>query len=348
MEYRNLGRTGVKVSPLCIGAGSFCGGEYEPFARLLGEAIDLGLNFIDTANIYGGAGRDERMIGRAVREMHNRDRLIIATKVEGPMDPNDLNARGYSRRHIIDQCEQSLRRLGTDYIDLYQLHCSRGSEMPIDEPLRALDDLVRAGKVRYLGASHFAAWQLMDMLWCAKELRLNRFVCEQAVYHPLDRTIERELVPFALTHGHAIILWSPLAGGLLGDRRGRDEMEGPLKRLTMDRRAAGFDWDVERALDHAGVVVETIKSIASDKGCTPAQFVLAWELAQPAVTAPIAGFSSREQLHQNVAAIDLEITADDRRRIDAVARPRQAIVPCNDVGGTPPLNSDWGPFNFAW
>ncbi len=344
MNYRNLGRTGVKVSPFCIGAGAFARLDQPDFEALLGKALEAGLNFIDTANIYGGAGRDERMIGRALERLGCRDRVVLATKVEGPMDETDPNARGISRRHITEQCHASLRRLRTDYIDLYQLHCSRGHEVPIDEPLRAMDDLVRAGKVRYIGTSHYAAWQLMESLWVSRELGLDRFVCEQVSYHPLDRTIERELVPFALTYGVALILWSPLAGGFLtGKYRRGDERKLPIWRSLQADEAENA-----RMVDRAFDVVEGLSAVSRDKGCTTAQFVLAWLLAQPGVTCPIVGFRSEEQLREDLGALEVEVTDEDRARVDALARPRQVVVPYNDVGGEPPLSSDWGPHLYRW
>jgi len=343
MQYRNLGRTGVKVSPLCIGAGSFTRLEQEGFTKLLGESIDAGLNFLDTANIYGGKGRDEQMIGLALKDLGCRDKVVVATKFSGPMHETDPNARGFSRRHIIEQCEASLRRLQTDWIDLYQLHCSHGHDVPVDEPLRALDDLIRAGKVRYVGTSHFAAWQLMESMWVSRELGLNRFVCEQTSYHPLDRTAERELLPFALTYGLAVILWSPMASGFLTGKYDRGAEKLPFWRMLQ----AG-EVENARMVDRAFDVVEELVAIARDKGCTPAQFVLAWDLAQPGITCPIVGYRTSEQLRENLGALDVEITDEDRARVDAVARPRQAVVPYNDAGREPPLNSDWGPHPYRW
>ncbi|MGJ3243522.1 MAG: aldo/keto reductase [Opitutales bacterium] len=347
MHYRSLGRTGVQVSPLCIGAGSFTHLEDEPFQALLGEAIDAGLNFIDTANIYKN-GRDEARIGRALEALGKRDRMVVATKVEGPIDPDDPNGRGISRRHIIAQCEASLKRLRTDYIDLYQLHCSHGSTIPIDEPLRALDDLIRQGKIRYAGTSHYAAWQQMEAVWVARELGLNRFVCEQVCYHPLDRTPERELIPFALSYGHALILWSPLASGFLTGKYGPDSEKQPLRMVLKDLERAGNSQEVERTLNQAHRVMDVIRGIADEAGVSPAQWVLAWEMSQPGITAPIAGFRDSNQLQDNLKALDLTVSDEERAILDKVARPRMAVVPYNDVHGTPPLNSDWGPHAFRW
>ncbi|MCD6054402.1 MAG: aldo/keto reductase [Rubrobacteraceae bacterium] len=200
MEYRNLGRTGVKVSEICLGCMMFGGrtGE-EDSADIIDRAIDEGINFLDTANVYS-TGASEEVVGKALQRNSKRDAIVLATKVHGAMDEDDPNASGNHRRHIIEQCEASLRRLQVDHIDLYQIH-RPSSHVPIDETLRALDDLIHAGKVRYVGTSTYAAWQLVEALWAAKELGFNRFVSEQPPYHLLDRRIERELVPFAQTYG---------------------------------------------------------------------------------------------------------------------------------------------------
>lgn len=208
MKYRQLGRTGVKVSPLCLGTMNFGGRTTEQeTTTILDRAIEAGINFVDTANVYGheptdfttGRGRSEEIIGRALQKNGKRSRMILATKAHFPMG-DDPNAQGNSRRHIIEQCEASLRRLQTDVIDLYQLHHPT-NDVPIDETLHALDDLIRTGKVRYIGTSSFAAWQLVESLWISKELGCNRFVCEQPVYNLLDRRAERELIPMAQTYG---------------------------------------------------------------------------------------------------------------------------------------------------
>ena len=222
MEYLQLGRTGVKVSPLCLGAMNFGGRtDEEAAAAILNSALERGINFIDTANVYGhdpanfevGRGRSEEIIGRTLKDNGKRSQIVLATKAFFPMS-GDPNAQGSSRRHLIEQCEALLRRLQTDVIDLYQLHHPT-NDIPIDETLRALDDLIRSGKVRYVGTSSFAAWQIVESLWVSKEWHLNRFSCEQPVYNLLDRRIERELIPMAQTFGLAIIPWSPTAGGLL-------------------------------------------------------------------------------------------------------------------------------------
>src|SRR5579883_3425716 len=203
MDYRPLGRTGVKVSPLCLGCMNFgASTPAEDATRIIDRALDEGINFLDTANVYA-RGLSEEITGEALRRNGKRSRVILATKVYGRVAEDDVNAMGASRRHIIEQCEASLIRLRTDYIDLYQMH-RPDPTVPIDETLRALDDLVRSGKVRYIGTSTFAAWQLVESLWVSKELGLNRFVTDQPPYNILDRRAERELAPMAQTFGIAL------------------------------------------------------------------------------------------------------------------------------------------------
>ena len=321
MEYRSFGRTGVKVSSLCLGCMMF--GGKTPAAEsydIIDRALDAGINFIDTANVYS-IGRSEEVTGEALKRNGNRQRLMLATKVHGKMG-EDVNDLGNTRRHIIEQCEASLCRLQTDYIDLYQIH-RPSPDIPIDETLRALDDLIRAGKVRYIGSSTFAAWQLVESLWVAKELGLNRFVCEQPPYNLLDRRIERELLPMARTYGFATIPWSPLAGGLLTGKytRGEEPPEGarfgdttnPLYRRRLNDRI--YD------------VIDGLKPIAEEKGVTLSQLSLAWCMRQPGVTSPIIGPRTMEQFEDNLKALDVEITDDDRKRIDRVARRGESVAP---------------------
>jgi aryl-alcohol dehydrogenase-like predicted oxidoreductase len=231
MQYRSFGRTGVKVSELCLGCMMF-GGKTTPedSYAIIDKAIEAGINFLDTANVYS-RGRSEEVTGEALKRNGKRHQIVLATKVHGTMADDDPNMQGNSRRHIIEQCEASLRRLQTDYIDLYQIHRPQ-SDIPIDETLRALDDLIRDGKVRYIGTSTFAAWQVMESLWVSKELGLNRFVCEQQPYNILDRRVERELLPMARTYGIATIPWSPLAGGLLTGKYTRNAPPPPDSRFA--------------------------------------------------------------------------------------------------------------------
>ena len=334
MEYRNFGRTGMKVSPLCLGCWNF--GERTPpqdSYAIVDKALDAGLNFLDTANVYG-RGSSEEITGEALKRNGSRSRVVLATKFHGRMDDDDPNAAGSSRRHIIEQCEASLRRLQTDYIDIYQIHRPR-PEVAIDETLRALDDLVRAGKVRYLGSSTFAAWQVVESLWVAKELGLNRFVSEQPPYHILDRRIERELVPMALTYGIGLIPWSPLAGGLLTGKytRGLPAPEGaryarPEDEPRQSRRLNDSVYDVN----------EGLLPLAEAKGCTLSQLALAWCAQQPGVTSPILGPRTMEQLEDNLGALQVTVTAEDRQRVDELVPPGRMVSPFYEAEFGPSLH----------
>jgi aryl-alcohol dehydrogenase-like predicted oxidoreductase len=313
MDYRNLGRTGVKVSPLCLGTMMFgrSADEKESVA-IVQAALERGINFIDTADAYS-AGASERFVGNAL-EGGRRASVVLATKAFFPQDPKDPNARGLSRRHLIAACDASLARLQTDWIDLYQVHRPQ-SDIPIDETLRALDDLIRAGKVRYVGTSMFPAWKSVEALWAAQSLGLNRFVCEQMAYNLLDRTAEREVIPAAQSFGMALIPWAPLCGGLLTGKYRRDDQsaagrwQGGKDNFGRPATAAAFD------------VIEGLVAHAKDKGCTPSQLALAWNAAQPGITAPIIGPRTVEQLLDNAGAFEVAIDDADRARLDALAPP---------------------------
>ncbi|HEX5692293.1 MAG TPA: aldo/keto reductase, partial [Roseiflexaceae bacterium] len=298
MNFRSLGRTGVQVSPLCLGTMNF--GAPTPEAesiQIIDAALDAGINFIDTANVYNN-GESERIVGAALAKNGRRDEIVLATKVNGTMGagPND---RGISRYHIIRACEDSLRRLQTDHIDLYQLH-RPSLEIPQDETLRALDDLVRAGKVRYVGCSTFPAWMVMEALATSAQHNLVRFVSEQPPYNLLDRRIENELVPLCQKYGMAILPWSPLAGGILagryaegnkpsGSRADRNGLDSPFgQRIN------------ERAVDAARRVAE----LATARDMTSSQFALLWAKEQPGVTAPIIGPRTMDQLNDALAVLE--------------------------------------------
>ena len=332
MEYRNLGRTGVKVSKLCLGTMMFGRrtGEQDALA-IIERALGEGINFIDTADAYS-AGAAERVVGRALATKSVRARTVVATKAFLPLDREDPNARGLSRRHLIAACEASLERLGTDWIDLYQLHRPQ-SDVPIDETLRALDDLIRAGKIRYIGTSMFAGWKIVEALWVAKELGLNRFVCEQLPYHPLDRTAEREAIPACRTFGLAVISWGPLCGGLLTGKYTRADQS------SEGRWQGGKDNFGRPATPAAYDVIEALVALAAEKGCTPSQLALAWNAAQPGITAPIIGPRTLEQLVDNLGAAAIELTAEDRERIDAIAPPMTVALPYYDAA----MAVDFGP-----
>ena len=323
MDYRPLGRTGVKVSNLCLGCMMFGGktGEQDSFA-IIDRAIDAGINFLDTANVYS-RGRSEEVTGAALKRNGKRQRIVVATKVHGKMADDDPNMEGNSRRHIIEQCEASLRRLQTDYIDLYQIH-RPDSTIPIDETLRALDDLIRDGKVRYIGTSTYAAWQVVESLGVSKELGLNRFICEQPPYNLLDRRIERELLPMARTYGIGTIPWSPLAGGLLTGKYTRNQPPPAESRFGDLENAPHLQRRWQERLFN---VTEGLAPLAEAKGCSMSQLALAWCMQQPGVTSPIIGPRTMGQLEDNLGARDLTIDDHDRTTIDALVPPGTMVSP---------------------
>ncbi len=318
MEYRSLGRTGVQVSEICLGTMMF--GQKTDKAesiRMIDYALSSGVNFVDTANVYGG-NESERIVGEALAAEGKRQNVILATKFYFPQG-KDANARGLSRRHLIEACDASLKRLRTDWIDLYQLH-RPSADVPIDETLRALDDLIRAGKVRYIGCSMFPSWRTVESLWVAKELGLNRFVSEQPAYHMLDRTAEREVIPAAQSFGLAIIPWGPLCGGLLTGKYRRDQGD-PQGRWqdgkdNMNREATLLAWDV----------IDLLRTIAEEKRCSVSQVALAWCVAQAGVTAPIIGPRTFEQVEDNLAAVNVRLDPADFARIDALVPPRSVAL----------------------
>jgi len=342
MEYRSLGRTGVPVSVLALGSMNF--GRETPAAesiRIIHGALDGGINFVDTANVYS-RGVSEEIVGKALEG--RRDQVVLATKVHGRMSDDEPLAYGNSRRHIIEQCEASLRRLDTDYIDLFQIHRPQ-SDIPIDETLRALDDLIRAGKVRYIGSSSFAAWQVVESLWVSKELGLNRFVTEQAPYHLLDRTIERELIPVAQTYGIGILPWSPLARGFLAGKYRRSQGIPEGSRLARDAGKPGFFGP--RTLQHFGEdafrVQDVVDALAQEKGCTSAQLALAWLIHQPGVTSPIVGPRTVDHLEDTLGAVTVAISDDDRALLDEAVAPEQTIASYYNGDAM-----DFGPSRYRW
>jgi aryl-alcohol dehydrogenase-like predicted oxidoreductase len=330
MKYNQLGRTGLFVSEICLGAMTFGGnaedGRWSAIAGLgqaevdaiVGRSIAAGVNFFDTADVYS-LGASERLLGQAFKNLKvARKDVVIATKVFGEMGPGP-NDRGASRGHIMDSVQGSLERLQTDHIDLYQIH-GNDTVTPIDETLRALDDLVHAGKVRYIGTSMFAGWQLIESLWVAKELGLNRFVSEQPAFHLLDRTAEREVIPAARSFGLAVIPWGPLCGGLLTGKYQRDG-GGEAGRWSdgkdnVGREATPLAWDT----------IDLVKQLAVEKGCSPSQVALAWCGAQPGVTAPIIGPRTYEQVVDNLGAVDVVLTEEDFERVDALVPPNGVAV----------------------
>jgi aryl-alcohol dehydrogenase-like predicted oxidoreductase len=340
VEYRSLGRTGVQVSALSLGTMLFGGKTDEDEAtRLVERALDRGVNSIDTANIYG-RGRSEEILGRALARTGKRARVVLATKVHVRMDDDDPNAAGNHRRHIIEQCHASLRRLGTDYLDIYYIH-RPSTQVPIDETLRALDDLVRAGYVRYIGTSSFAAWQVLESLWAAKEYGLNRFVVEQSPYHLLDRSIERELLPMAQTYGVGLTVWSPLAGGFLTGKYRRDTLRPELARFAEGERNS---WVDRHFVEPAFAVVELLERLAEEKDCTPAQLALAWIARQPGVASIVLGARTVAQLDEQFGALDVAVTDDDRERVDQLIPPGRVIAPYYLADSF----ADLRPHRFRW
>jgi len=316
MKYRLFGNTGIFVSRLCLGTMTFGGKGFwevigrqgqETATRLVDRCLDAGVNFIDTANIYS-FGESEHLLGEALKG--KRDRVVLATKVRGRMsdEPNDV---GLSRKHIFDQVHASLKRLQTDYIDLYQIH-GFDPLTPLEETLRALDDLVRQGKVRYIGASNLAAWQLMKALGVSDRLGLARFESLQAYYTLAGRDLERELVPLLQDQGLALMVWSPLAGGLLSGKFSR-ESQGPE-----GSRRASFDFppvDKDRAFN----VIDVMRPIAKAHGVSVANIALAWLLHQDPVTSVLIGAKTVEQLEDNLNAVNIELNPQELRQLDEVS-----------------------------
>lgn len=320
MEYRVLGRTGLNVSSICLGTMTWGGkGFWEVIGRLdvssaeaqLRLALDAGVNFIDTANIYH-EGTSEQILGQALRNLGvPRHDVVIATKVRGRTGKGP-NAVGLSRAHIVHQLEESLRRMQVDFVDLYQIH-GFDPLVPMDETLRALDDLVRQGKVRYLGVSNHAAWQIMKALGLSARHDWARFESVQAYYTIAGRDLEREVVPLCRDQQLSVLVWSPLAGGLLSGKFQRDA-SGPE-----GARRSQFDFppvDRERAF----ACVDAMRPIAQAHGCSVARVAQAWLLQQPAVTSIIVGAKTEEQLADNVAAASLRLSADELATLDAVSK----------------------------
>ncbi len=311
MEFRNVGRTGLRVSELCLGCMTV-GREMDEAAslRMIDRFIEAGGNFIDTADVYTN-GRSEEIVGKALEG--RRHDFVLATKVRFRMGPGS-NDTGLSRRHIVDGCEASLRRLRTDYIDLYQAHCW-DPYTPLEETLAAFDDLVHADKVRYVGVSNFTAWQLMKALWLSDKHGWACFVCLQARYNLVDRQVEHELLPICREEGLGVISWGPLGGGFLSGKYERD------KPMPQDARIATAQPHWPEFMERQGTernwrTLEAMKEVARQRGKSPAQVALAWLLAQPGVTAPIVGARTMEQLEDNLGCVGWQLTADELQALD--------------------------------
>ena len=321
MRNKPLGRTGLFVSELCLGTMTFGGGaglwahigdlQQNDAERLIGQSIDAGINFIDTADIYS-AGLSEQITGQALKNLKvPRENVVVATKVFGDMGPG-ANARGSSRGHIMDGVKASLRRLQLDHIDLYQVH-GFDPATPVEETVRALDQLVRQGHVRYVGVSNWAAWQIVKALGIAERLGLSRFESLQAYYTVAGRDLERELIPMLASEGVGLMVWSPLAGGLLSGKFDRDQKgQDGSRRTTFDFPPVHRD----RAYD----CIDTMRPIAQAHGVSVAQVALAWLLHQPQVTSVIVGARRPEQLADNLASTQVTLSADELRMLDDVSR----------------------------
>jgi aryl-alcohol dehydrogenase-like predicted oxidoreductase len=335
METRNLGRTGVEVSPLCLGAmmfGAWGNPDHDESVRIIHRALDAGINFIDTADVYS-RGESEEIVAKALRG-GRREHVVLATKVHGTMG-DDPNQQGNSRRWIARAVDDSLRRLGTDWIDLYQVHRPE-PDTDVDETLGALTDLVRAGKVRMIGSSTFPAHQIVQAQWVAERRGRERFTCEQPPYSLLVRGIEADVLPVCEQYGMGVICWSPLAGGWLSGRY-RQGQEAPSSSRAQ-RIPARYDLsrpENQRKLE----IVERLARLAEEAGLTLIQLALAFTLAHPAISAAIIGPRTMEQLDSQLAAADVVLDGELLDRIDEIVAPG-ADVNAADAGWTPPALAD--------
>lgn len=315
MDYVRLGNSGLKVSRICLGCMTYGDPGWRPWvvredeARpFIRDALDAGVNFLDTANIYS-SGESERIVGRAVKDFARREDVVIATKAFFPMSdkPND---RGLSRKHILASVDASLERLGTDYVDLFVIH-RFDTQTPIEETAEALDAVVRAGKVRYLGASSMHAWQFMKLLAFQRHNRLARFVSMQSQYNLITREDEEELIPLCREEGIGLTPWSPLGRGLLAGAR----TAGTLRAETDEQVRQWYDGRAE-----VSDTVAVVQAVAAARGVAPAQVALAWVLAQPGVTSPIVGLSKPHHLTDALEALSLDLSNDETASLEAPMR----------------------------
>jgi aryl-alcohol dehydrogenase-like predicted oxidoreductase len=328
METRTLGRTGVQVSTLCLGTANFGNPTSEGTARqMMQTALDAGINLFDTANSYN-AGESERIIGRFLQDSGQRDRVLLATKVYYPTGdgPND---QGLSRYHILRACEDSLRRLRTDHIDLYYTHRSASSVLPVDETLGALTDLVRQGKVLYIGCSTHPAWEIMEALMVSEMKGYARYVAESSPYNLLDRRVENERVPLCQKYGLGMFPWSPIAMGMLAGRYPLDATFPEGSRAAANPQGIYAQRINRRGLKVAAQVVE----LAAQAGLTPAQLSLLWVKDQPGVTAPIIGPRTPEQLAEMLEVATLQADEDLRAAFDELTPPGMAVSNFHNTSG---------------
>jgi aryl-alcohol dehydrogenase-like predicted oxidoreductase len=333
MQYRPLGRTGVRVSPLCLGAmmfGPWGNDDRADSIRIIHRALDAGINFVDTADVYS-AGVSEEIVGEALQG--RRDDVVLATRFFMPMG-EDPNSRGGSRRWIVREVENSLRRLGTDHIDLYQVHRpSPGTD--VEETLGALTDLVRAGKVRYIGSSSYSGSQIVEAQWASRERRLARFVTEQPPYSILVRGIEEDVLPTTLRHGMGTLTYSPLAGGWLSGRWRKDAAGTPT---SAARPSARFDMSSpanQRKLD----IVEELAQLAERTGITLIELAIAFVLNHPGVTSAIVGPRTMEQLESDLPAAQIRLSTEVLDRIDELVAPGVTVNPDDNSYGASELAS---------
>jgi aryl-alcohol dehydrogenase-like predicted oxidoreductase len=336
VEFRALGRTGVKVSPLCLGAmmfGRWGNPDHDESVRIIHRALDAGINFIDTADVYSG-GESEEIVGKALAG-GRRDDVVLATKVHGEMGDGP-NQRGNSRRWIIREVEESLRRLGTDWIDLYQIHRPE-RDTDIEETLSALSDLVRAGKVRYIGSSTFPASRIVEAQWVSRDRRLERFATEQPPYSMLARAIETDVLPTCLRHDVGVIPWSPLAGGWLSGRY-RKDAERPAS-TRAERIPQRFDLTLPanvRKLEAA----DALAVLADEAGMSLIELAIAWVINHPAVTAAIIGPRTIEHLESQLPAAGVSLEPALLDRIDEIVAPGVTINAADDGFANPALEAN--------
>lgn len=323
MEFIRLGQTGLKVSRLCLGMMTYGDPKWRPWVLpaaatrpFVIRALELGINFFDTADMYS-LGASEQVTGQLLRELARRDEVVIATKVFNPMGPGP-NERGLSRAHILNSIDASLKRLGLDYVDLYQIH-RYDPDTPIEETLQTLHEVVQAGKARYIGASSMYAWQFARMLHVSQAHGWARFVSMQNHYNLVYREEEREMLPLCHAEGVGIIPWSPLARGFLAGNRTRTEDTATMRAQTDDFAQSMY----YRENDFA--VVDQLKQVAAARGVSPAQVALAWVLAQPGVTAPIIGASRIEQLNELGTALSIKLSEDECRTLQALYQPHPVL-----------------------
>ena len=323
MDYVRLGTTGLKVSPICLGCMSYGSPQWrswvldeEQSRPFIQNALEAGINFFDTADVYS-AGESERVTGKALKDFAKRHEVVIATKVNGAMG-RDPNTHGLSRKHIMDGIDQSLKRLGTDYVDLYQIH-RFDYETPVEETLEALNDVVRAGKARYIGASSMYAWQFMKMLSVSKANGWSSFVSMQPQYNLVYREEEREMLGLCLDQGVGVIPWSPLARGFLAGGRA-----GPRQGNTERARTDDFSPRLYfREADHK--VVEALEGVAKARGVSNTQIALAWVMKHPAITAPIVGTTKTSHLDEAVAALSIRLTDEEIAALEAAYQPKPVL-----------------------